>query len=395
MYFTQIPDKLKYPANIRGKLSSLHSIIVTHVMAEFPGTRSYKVKVLDVINNLSYHVLVNDDLSQVWNSDKPLELKQLVDNNIIKKNIGAMYLEYSDVKWDVDISSTTDDTTANTTDTQKSETVVQKSKPISTSTSAKPLFTDTKADPKPTVQNSTIPTPKENLYIKCPTIPQFKSDDVYVTGFINGERYSIYKSLPIIPSKQNEISATTDLSLMTEMDLRNLYPNRIIHTRDECMYEPTPSIYQHPILGNILPIEGYTQEELIDNIVRYPHIFRLCRQIDDDIVSMYSTIEINGELQRTLDVWDDLPESAILPRTSQYIKEYVVRRYLLERDHGVKHKYPIYGAFDEYITLFMPIDDYIKLGYTDIICMAKKCVAARIAYKRSRNPILRGLGVND
>ena len=74
------------------------------------------------------------------------------------------------------------------------------------------------------------------------------------------------------------------------------------------------------------------------------------------------------------------------------MKEYVVRRYLLERDiSNVQHRYPLWGSLDPFLTLFMPPDEYIKYGYTDIIDLARKCVESRVSYRKSRNPIVRRL----
>lgn len=385
--FSQIPNKLKYPASIKGTLSSIHSIIISYVAKNYINARTYRIKVIDVMNNLTYRVLVNDDLGLVWNENDPLKLAAYVDYSVVRKNIGSLYLEYSDVEFDIDetdeVPEVKEKSSNPMADLKAAVEVRPKKKPIAT-----PKKVDVVANTLPTA----TPTPKEDLYIKYPTVPQINVNDVYVSQYINGELYTIYKSLPLIPTKQSEISATTNAELMSNTDLMRLYPNRIIRTRDECMYEHVDNMYQHSILGNILPIEGYTRAELIDNIIKFPHIFRLCRIVDNEIVNMYSSIEIDGELYRTMDVWDNLPESSIIPRSASYIKEYVVRRYLLEESHGIKHKYPIFGTFDEFMTLFMPSDEYVTLGYKDVVGMAKQCVMARVAYKRSRNPILRAIG---
>lgn len=379
MYFTQITDKLKYPPMVKAKLSTLHGIVIEYVVAHYTNSRKFKVQVLDVINNLTYRVIAKDDISVIWDEKNPLTLKQMVDYNIIRKNIGSLYLDYSDVQFDIE-GSEDENNEGEALTALESKVREQYTKSVQATKTV------------PAKLPTTIPTPKEYLYIKYPTIPQFNVDDVFISGRMNGEIYTIYKSLPIIPNKQCEISATTDINMMSDADLLNLYPNRFIRTRDECMYESVDGIYNHPTLGNILPIVGYPQDKLIDNVIKYPHIFRLCRIIDDQIVNMYSSIEIDGELYRTMDIWDDLPESKILPRTASYIKEYVVRRYLLERDKGIEHKYPIFGSFDEYLTLIMPKEDYADMGYTDAVGMAKKCVTARVSYKQTRNPILRGIG---
>ena len=96
-------------------------------------------------------------------------------------------------------------------------------------------------------------------------------------------------------------------------------------------------------------------------------------------------------MKDVLEIWEQLPESKVIPRNSEYIKEYVVRRYLLERDIlSIKHKYPIYGDLSEFLTLFSTKQDYIKWGY-DCDKIVDKCIESRIAYKRSRNPILRAV----
>ena len=209
---------------------------------------------------------------------------------------------------------------------------------------------------------------------------------------VSGRSYTIYPSIPKIPTKQNEISVTTEVSMIQDADLRRLYPNVLIRTRAACMYDQVPGIKLDPVLGLILPIAGYTEEQLVDNLVKYPHLFKLMKEVDGTLKSFYSTIEIDGTLKKVSDVWNDFPESKVIPYTKDFVKEYVVRRYLLERDiDGVEHRYKLYGTLDPYLTLFAPVENYLNLGYTDIIGIARACVNARVSYKRSRNPVLRRL----
>ena len=131
-------------------------------------------------------------------------------------------------------------------------------------------------------------------------------------------------------------------------------------------------------------------EQVRDNIIQYPHFYKLKRFIKGEFVSFYSNIEIDGELYDTLEIWDSLPESKVIPRTSEFIKEYVVRRYLLERDIlGIEHKYPMHGTLEPFLTLFSIPEDYCRFGYPDSAELAAKCVKSRISYKQSRNPIIR------
>jgi hypothetical protein len=158
------------------------------------------------------------------------------------------------------------------------------------------------------------------------------------------------------------------------------------------MYEPREGLKLHPKLGLLLPIKNYTEDQLIDNLVKYPHLFKLLRQIGSDICSFYVHIEIDGKLSGILDVWDDLPDTKLIPKQSEFVKEYVVRRYLLERDiDHVDHKYPLFGKLEPFLTLCMTSAEYAELGYKDAITLAKQCVVSRVNYKISRNPIVRRL----
>lgn len=112
--------------------------------------------------------------------------------------------------------------------------------------------------------------------------------------------------------------------------------------------------------------------------------------VNGEIESFYSTIEINGEIHNILDIWDSLPDAKRMPKSSEYIKEYVARRYLLERDiKHIDHKYKMYGSLDPFLTLFTTSDMYKDFGYTDSLEIAKCCVRSRVNYKQTRNPIIR------
>jgi hypothetical protein len=91
-------------------------------------------------------------------------------------------------------------------------------------------------------------------------------------------------------------------------------------------------------------------------------------------------------------MWRRLPESLVIPYNKEFIKEYVVRRYLLERDiSGVEHRYKLYGTLEPFLTLFTTAQEYSKMGYSDSIMLAHSCVTARVSYKQTRNPVLRRL----
>ena len=138
---------------------------------------------------------------------------------------------------------------------------------------------------------------------------------------------------------------------------------------------------------------------MIDNIIKYPHFEGLVRQGrlkgTTRYVDFWKYIEINGELYKTKDIWEELDDTKRLPKVKAVMEDYVVRRYLLERDlKGIDHKYKLFGELDPYLTLFMPSENYIQLGYTDVIDIAKQCVKSRVSYKLSRNPVIRRLDEN-
>lgn len=234
-------------------------------------------------------------------------------------------------------------------------------------------------------------TPQHAVSLKHPAIPQIDySKAPWISGVVNGEEYAIYESLPRIPTVQNEISVTTDPNLMRDRDFLNLFPNHVMHTRRPAMYEKVDGLYYDPDIGTILPIEGYTLEQCIDNVIQYPHLFQLKRFVKNEWVMFSSYIEINGELLPSVAAWNDIPDAKKIPAHPEYIYEYVLRRYLLERDIGkVYHKYDIWGTLDPFLTLFAPADWYAKHGYRDSLDIAKKCVDSRVSFLRSRNPIIR------
>lgn len=236
-------------------------------------------------------------------------------------------------------------------------------------------------------------TPKEDLFITIPKYPK-------VADASSSLPNNIRVSLPLVPSKQSEISATTDVNNMSEEDLLNLFPNTFIRTRSPLMYKPRQGITLDPDYGLLIPVEGFTDAQVRDSIIRYPHIFQLARQMEDGtFTSFYNDMEIDGELVNILKVWKYLPEAKIIDIDSlnstseqiEFIKEYAIRRYILERDiAGVKHKFDVRGSLPEFMTLFMPASMYTKEGYGNSIDIAKKCVSARVSYLRTRNPRLVG-----
>lgn len=386
--FTEISEKYKADKTVKGKLSELHAMLITYVSEHFTDTNRYKQKVVDALNIMTYAVYANEPLPFNWSAQQPFTNMPDIDEDIIESTIGDIFLTVDAIDWNIAVTFIDEPNPVVVTD-NKTKVVSQKSS-TKPRTPEKPAVKSTTT--KHVVANVSTLTPKEDLYIQSPAIPQFDYNQPWISAQDGPDKLVIYTTLPIIPTKQNEISCTTDVSKMTYDELLKLYPNHLIHTRSAAMYQPISGLDYIEDLGTILPICEYTLEQRIDNIIKYPHIFRLMRKVDNDICSFYTHIEIGGQLKSIIDVWNNLPESKIIPYQADFVKEYVVRRYLLERDiKGIHHTYPIYGTLDPFLTLFMTIDDYSKYGYNNAEELAKMCVLSRVSYKQSRNPILRRL----
>jgi len=423
--FSQITSSLPYPAQSRGLLQSIHSSIVTAVCEKGELTRKESRNVIKLINTITYQCVQQESIS--WKKEDPLNFTNLtVDEDTLQQVLGNMYLVYRNINWkadEIDIVAETQPEIANLVEkklsgsepigeklsgSEPSEKNLSGSEPVDEKLSGSEPIENKSA--KSDIENANVVTqqvpvyvdatsniaaeltPKEDLYIQPPLVPRFNPLHMVASKAIGDCQYEIYESYPIIPKKQNEISMTTDVNRMTSKDLRNLFPNRRICTRASVMYEEQDHLEMHPILGLIIPIEGFTRDQLIDNLIKYPHIFRLTKIVNNDIVSFYTTVEIDGELQKITEIWNTLPESKYIPYNRDFVKEYVVRRYLLERDvKGIHHKYPLFGTLDPYLTLFTTPNEYIQLGIDDIDSLARSCVRARVSYKQSRNPVIRRL----
>lgn len=367
MKFTEIPDLLQYPSVLRSKMSTAHSSIVSWVVSNYTGTYKERRDIISLMNSVSYLYMSGDSFPRDWDIEDPLVNPPHVDDDTCRKYLNGVYIVEKHVDWDVDIH-------------EESEIHHESKKKVEIIGSEN-------------VQK--IETPKEDLYIQSPKIPQFDKKDKWLSGNVEGDEFVIYSSLPKIPTKQNEISVTTDVNIMMSSDLLKLYPNVSIHTRANCMYEYLENVKNHPVLGLLLPIGGFTEKQIQKNIIEYPHLYRLSKIVDGEITNFYSSIEIDGKLYSVGDVWKDIPECKKIPYTPDFVKEYVTRRYLLERDiKKIHHNYPMYGDLDPFLTLFLTKEEYIKLGYNDLEDLARKCVVSRIRYKQSRNPIIRRLKDN-
>ena len=388
--FTSISENYQVKKSFKGTLSSMHSSVITYVVKHYQGTAKYKEQVVKVINTITYAVYSAEPLPFEWSPQNPFVNMPDIDDDDIKRVLGNIYLTVDAIDWDLKVVEEPDDSVYGV-----------KSTPIKNEPKkniievAKPKFTPVEAT---SVDYSVKPTDPLDLYLQAPEVPQFDYSKPFMQGVDGADKLVIYTTLPEIPKRQRDISATTDVNKMSDSDLLNLFPNHFIQTRAQAMYEDI-GLDRDEQFGNIIPIEGYTREQILKCIIEYPHLYKLARhqsglQSNTNFPSFYGWIELNGELVPTMDIWDSLEISKQIPRQAEYVKEYLVRKYLLDRDIGnVYFKYPLYGELQPFLTLVMPAEDYIKRGY-DPIKIAKQCVISRVAFKQSRNPIIRRLTQN-
>ena len=369
--FTNISETYRVQRSVKGKLGELHSSVITYVIKHFDGTMAYKQKVVKVLNILTYALYASEPLPLDWRKDAPFTNIPEIDDDLIEETLGDVYLTVDAIEWDIQVAD--------------APVVVSGT----TFRSVEP------AAEQPVVKDITIKeTPPTDLYIQAPDIPQFDVSKPWVQKQCGSDLLTIYTTLPEIPQRQRDISITTDISKMHDTDLMRLYPNQLVHTRAPIMYTPQTNMDFDKDFGVILPIDDYTREQIIDNIIKYPHLYKLAREQNDELVSFYAYMEIDGELVDTLSVWDSLEISKWIPKNAEFIKEYIVRKYLMDIEYkGATFKYPIFGTLDPFLTLFMPASEYAKRGY-DVIDLAKRCVNSRISYKQSRSPILRRIRSN-
>lgn len=401
--FEDLVEQMPVEASIRANYVKATSLLYAHVARTYRNRKSYKQSTVNKLNYLVFCLRKDSSIPYNW--------KDIVeddnfcydeDEKYVSRIVKHLFLDVENVDWSnltsevrdnifpepevkVDRQSNvsmvgtfevrhTNDSTLNIPAKQQHDVV----SPVSVHILEEPSVSERKL------------TPKEDLFIVTPKYPR-------VADFHH--RYgNIHVSLPQVPTRQCEVSCTTDVNCMTDSQLLNLFPNNFIRTRSSVMYKPKDGITLDPHFGLLIPVDGFTDAEVRDCIIRYPHIFKLKRVgPDGDVTSFYSHIEIDGELVDTMEAWSFLPEARLFDFDSmstrqeqlEFMKEYAIRRYLLERDvKGVVHKYPVVGDLPEFVTLFMPSDMYSAEGFKDVVQLARKCVQARVDYIRSRNPRL-------
>ena len=419
--FTQIPVQLDYPKKHKAALSTWHSRIVEDTIEKYKNSRDFRDTVCGMMNVITMMILSGDTIPKNMTVNDLFIHLTTVSFQEMEDVCGSLFLEQSQIEWDVEPTPSTLDKYSpeqlhemmeKHLKENMSEFMGEAPELYSAIASAVIEAKDADAvktapqdaapappvkpapDPVPSVVSaSSEHTPKEDLFFSPRTVPTFDKDREWFTGFANGCEYAVYTTLPEIPQCQRGVTITTDIRKLRDADVMRLFPNRRIRTRPDCMYEPIDGVEMHPILGLILPIDGFTREQIIDNMIRYPFFHNPRRFVGDEIRSLYDEIEIDGELVRTIEVWDTLPISKIVPKTKEFLREYAARRFYLERDvQKIEHRYKTLGTYLPFATLFTTPDEYKQLGYSDALDLAWTCVKHRIFYHQTASPVLRACG---
>ena len=372
--FTSISENYAVHRNFKGVLSDLYSSVITYVIKHFDGTMMYKQQVVRVLNIITYAAYASEMLPTNWSKNNPFVNIPDIDDTAIQETLGDIYLTVDAIEWDV---------------------AVVDNPVVLEGTKMRPITSLPPATIQPIKDVTIVETPTTDLYIQAPEIPQFDVTKPWLQKQCGADLLTIYTTLPEIPKRQRDISITTNVDIMTDSDLLKLYPNHFIRTRAPIMYTPQTNMDFDKDLGVILPIDDYSREQVVENIIKYPHLYKLAREQNGELVSFYAFMEIDGELKDVVEIWDSLEISKWIPKNVDFIKEYVVRKYLMDIEHkGATYKYPLFGTLDPFLTLFMPASEYVKRGY-DAVELAKKCVQSRVSYKQSRSPVIRRIQASE
>lgn len=401
-----VADRIHVPKNVKAKLQTNYSLLYTWTASNYKNRKVFKQSTVNKINMLIYYLLTDGDVPYDWKSivespryDLPL------DEHEVQSTVAPYYFDVDVIEWDVNMDvvpkvlDVVPETPKQLTKEDEVNTSLEENEEVKSSTKES---IEVKQEPERvyTFEAKTSTgdkytaslTPKEDLFLTVPAYPRIGPLDTTYTN--------IHVSLPQIPTKQSDVSVTTQVNWMSDADLMKLYPNHLVRTRSPLMYQERSGITMDPDFGLLVPVNGYTDAQVRDCIIRYPHIFKIMRVMEDGTYrSFYNDIEIDGELVNILEAWKYLPEAKIIDIDSlsskseqvEFMKEYAIRRYLLERDVGkIKHKYEIRGTLPEFMTLFMPASRYKQEGIIDVVELARMCVKARISYLSSRNPRIVG-----
>lgn len=373
------------PTNVRSKIGimcSKASELVSSVTSNFTGSRLQKRRIVDIVNSQNTAICLGDTFT--YDESYLNEFHSIYSDDEMKKVLGPVYLSFDSVTWDIDIS---DDVVKSYSNDDSNESNGSKDNHLVRSISKK-LDSDNTS-----MEYGEYNTSREDISFQFPKFPRFDPKQIWGLCEDDGGRViPIYKSLPEIPEKQNQITITTEWETMTDSEFMRLYPDHTINTRRDEMYIKRPGYDYDDLVGFVPRISGFSRDQVIDNIIKYPQFNFMYRYVNGKRVSFMKHIEVDGKLLTIDEALNEVDDMKLLPDNKVFYWDYIVRRYLLERDNClIDHKYPLLGYFHPFITLFTTPSIYKSRGYDDVLDMAKQCVRCRVLFYQSRNPLTRRL----
>ncbi len=421
---SQLIDCYEVPQKFKSQLASAHSYVYKIISEVFIQSNLKKVEWTKAINTITYIVFKGDHFPIRWNRFYPIDNLPDIDDDELKSVLGKYYLTPTGICWDVTPVKLPEETidrineavenvkkhnesTSSPDNANHSVVLSNTNRPLA-NVKRNPNKLEVQKTDQVDLTSANKLTSIDDVLLDpgFPYVPCVDFNDIWYIGKDDwGEEYGIPKSLPIIPERQSDVTATTDVSRMVDSDFMKLYPNHIMKLRAPRMYQHYEDYYELDYdddLGVIFPIRGFDRDQIVDNIIKYPDIINIGlgrvgkrKQFPGDtspqtIWEAFQTrIEIDGELKLvTQDLWNESPELSKLPPNRAFQQEYIVRKYLLEREYGKQYIKEPFGEIHPFTTLFMPPEQYIKRGYTDVVGMAKACVKGRVHYFRSRKDFL-------
>ena len=96
--FSQIPAKLNYPRHLKGKLSSLHSDVITYVSGIYDGSHDLRTKTIRLLNTITQYIIEGDSLPVNWSSaEAPFENIDIEDEFTLKSSLEKLYINPRDI----------------------------------------------------------------------------------------------------------------------------------------------------------------------------------------------------------------------------------------------------------------------------------------------------------
>lgn len=381
-----------------GQISTCWADYIDKFVELYTGTLSEKRKMLGVLNSVAYDTVSQNVLTlKIEDIHSLSDIKSFVcpySENEMKSLLGSAYLEFHNIIWDIEPHISTDVNSISVKSNADKSTPLDK---FDTSQSIKipeALTAEIRADVDSKVISESVSqyrSTRDDISLKFSEFPCFDPQKIWGYGKdAAGRIMPIFTTLPEIPKVQNDISITTDVAKMSTSELINLYPDHLIKVRRDEMYEHIQGFDYDEDVGFIPHITGFTREQVVDNIFKYPQFNFMYRRVNGERVSFMKYIEVDGELIPLSEAINIVEDMQNLPDSNVFYWDYTVRRYLLERDYDTcQHRYPIIGTFGPWMTLFAPPDVYIQRGYTDTEALARKCVINRVLFYQTRNPLLK------